>query len=150
MRNSRTLLVEMRPILHIHLHPQTSKSLHPRFYLGRADHPERIKQLAQALRSQPTNIQGIADLDAVGAKGLSRPDVFTLDAAQRNRLGGRLAHPVHTQVVITSLVLHAHRLSQFCFPSGAGLHKRVVAHRHFPASSPFRREGVPLIVNYGN
>ena len=63
----------MRPILHIHLHPQTSKSLHPRFYLGRADHPERIKQLAEALRSQPTNIQGIADLDAVGAKGLSVP-----------------------------------------------------------------------------
>ena len=38
-----TLLVELRPILHIHPHPQTSKRLHLRFYLGRADHPERVK-----------------------------------------------------------------------------------------------------------
>ena len=38
-----TLLVELRPILHIHLHPQTSKNLHLRFHLGRADHPERVK-----------------------------------------------------------------------------------------------------------
>ena len=64
---------------------------------------------------QPTNVQSSVDLGAVGAECLSRPDVFTLDAAQRDRLAGRLAYPVHTQVVITSLVLHTHRLSQFCF-----------------------------------
>ena len=40
---NNALLVELRSILHIHLHSQTSKSLHPRFYLGRADHPERVK-----------------------------------------------------------------------------------------------------------
>ena len=38
-----TLLVELRALLHIHPHPQTSKRLHLRFYLGRADHPERVK-----------------------------------------------------------------------------------------------------------
>ena len=38
-----TLLVELRPILHIHLHPQTSKNLHLCFHLGRADHPQRVK-----------------------------------------------------------------------------------------------------------
>ena len=38
-----TLLVELRPILHIHLHPQISKGFHLRFYLGRAEHPERVK-----------------------------------------------------------------------------------------------------------
>ena len=38
-----TLLVELRPLLHIHPHPQTSKRLHLRFHLGRADHPERVK-----------------------------------------------------------------------------------------------------------
>ena len=35
--------LELRPILHIHLHSQTSKNLHLRFDLGRADHPERVK-----------------------------------------------------------------------------------------------------------
>ena len=38
-----TLLVELRAILHIHPHPQNSQRLHLRFYLGRADHPERVK-----------------------------------------------------------------------------------------------------------
>ena len=38
-----TLLVELRALLHIHPHPQTSKRLHLRFYLGRADHPQRVK-----------------------------------------------------------------------------------------------------------
>ena len=38
-----TLLVELRALLHIHPHPQNSKRLHLRFYLGRADHPERVK-----------------------------------------------------------------------------------------------------------
>ena len=38
-----TLLVELRPLLHIHPHPQNSKRLHLRFHLGRADHPERVK-----------------------------------------------------------------------------------------------------------
>ena len=38
-----TLLVELRPILYIHLHPQTSKRFHLRFHLGRADHSERVK-----------------------------------------------------------------------------------------------------------
>ena len=38
-----TLLVELRPLLHIHPHPQNSKRLHLRFYLGRADHQERVK-----------------------------------------------------------------------------------------------------------
>ena len=38
--------------------------------------------------------------------GLSSPDVFTLDASQRDRLAAGLAHPVHAQVGITSLVLH--------------------------------------------
>ena len=38
-----TLLVELRALLHIHLHPQNSKRLHLRFHLGRADHPERVK-----------------------------------------------------------------------------------------------------------
>ena len=37
------LLVKTCPVLHIHLHPQTSKNLHLRFHLGRADHPERVK-----------------------------------------------------------------------------------------------------------
>ena len=40
---NNALLVELRPILHIHLHPQTSKSLHLRFDFGRTDHPERVK-----------------------------------------------------------------------------------------------------------
>ena len=38
-----TLLVELRPLLHIHPPPQNSKRLHLRFHLGRADHPERVK-----------------------------------------------------------------------------------------------------------
>ena len=38
-----TLLVELRPSLYIHLHPQTSKRLHLRFYFGRTEHPERIE-----------------------------------------------------------------------------------------------------------
>ena len=38
-----TLLVELRALLHIHPHTQTSKRLHLRFYLGRADHPQRVK-----------------------------------------------------------------------------------------------------------
>ena len=38
-----TLLVELRALLHIHPHPQTSKPLHLRFHLGRADHPQRVK-----------------------------------------------------------------------------------------------------------
>ena len=38
-----TLLVELRPLLHIHPHPQNSKRLHLRFHLGRVDHPERAK-----------------------------------------------------------------------------------------------------------
>ena len=37
------LLIKTRAVLHIHLHPQTSKRLHLRFYLGRAEHPERIE-----------------------------------------------------------------------------------------------------------
>ena len=42
-------------------------------------------------RSQPTNIQGLTEVGAVGAECLARANVFTLDAAQRDRLGGRLA-----------------------------------------------------------
>ena len=38
-----TLLVKTHPILHIHLHPQTLKSLHLRFHLGRPGHPEHVK-----------------------------------------------------------------------------------------------------------
>ena len=38
-----TLLVELRPSLNIHLHPQTSKRFHLRFHLGRVDHPKRVK-----------------------------------------------------------------------------------------------------------
>ena len=38
-----TLLVELRALLHIHPHPQNSKRFHLRFYLGRADHPQRVK-----------------------------------------------------------------------------------------------------------
>ena len=40
---NNALLVELRPILHLHLHPQTSKRFHLRFHLGRVDHPERVK-----------------------------------------------------------------------------------------------------------
>ena len=40
---NNALLVELRPILHIHQHPQTSKRFHLRFHLGRADHSERVK-----------------------------------------------------------------------------------------------------------
>ena len=40
---NNALLVELRPILHIHLDPQISKRLHLRFHLGRADHPESVK-----------------------------------------------------------------------------------------------------------
>ena len=40
---NNALLVELRPILHIHLYPQTSKRFHLRFHLGRADHSERVK-----------------------------------------------------------------------------------------------------------
>ena len=40
---NNALLVELRPILHIHLDPQISKRLHPRFHLGRVDHPESVK-----------------------------------------------------------------------------------------------------------
>ncbi len=40
---NNALLVELRPILHIHLGPQISKRLHLRFHLGRADHPESVK-----------------------------------------------------------------------------------------------------------
>ena len=40
---NNALLVELRPILHVHLHPQTLKRFHLRFHLGRVDHPERVK-----------------------------------------------------------------------------------------------------------
>ena len=40
---NNALLVELRPILQIHLYPQTSKCFHLRFHLGRADHSERVK-----------------------------------------------------------------------------------------------------------
>ena len=44
------------------------------------------------------------------------------------------SHPVHVQVVMT-LVLHTHRLSQFCFPFGDSLHKGGVTHRHCPGGA---------------
>ena len=85
--------------------PQLPRQFH-RFTLSSAPskiHPRfRTIAPAQALRSQSTNVQGLADLGAVWAECLSRPNVFTLDAAQRDRLGGRLAHPVHAQVAIRS------------------------------------------------
>ena len=40
---NNALLVELRPVLHIHLHPQVSKRLHLRFHLGRIGHQERVK-----------------------------------------------------------------------------------------------------------
>ncbi len=45
--------------------------------------PERGKELPEALRSQPTKIQGDGALGTVGAECLSRSSVFTLDATQR-------------------------------------------------------------------
>ena len=45
-----TLLVKTRPILHSHLHAQTSKNLHLRFYLGRADHTLRVPKSVKTLR----------------------------------------------------------------------------------------------------
>ena len=96
----------MRPILHIQLPPQISKHLHLRSHLGSADLPERIKYLSQAVRAEATNVQGIADLGTVGAKCLFGSAVFILAAAQRDRLSGRLAYPVHAQVAITCVALH--------------------------------------------
>ena len=40
---NNALLVELRPILHIHLHPQISKRFHLCFHLGRVNHSERVK-----------------------------------------------------------------------------------------------------------
>ena len=96
----------MRPILHIQLPPQISKHLHLRSHLGSADLPERIKYLSQALRAEPANVQGIADPGTAGTERRFASVVFILDAAQRDRLGGSLADPVHAQVPIMSVVLH--------------------------------------------
>ena len=118
--SGNTLLVELRPILHIHLHPQISKRLHPRSHLGRVDHPERIKYLSQTLGAEPANVQGIADPGTVGAERRFGFAVFILAAAQRDRLGCRLADPVHAQVPIIGIVLQRlTRVSQFCFSSRA-------------------------------
>ena len=54
----------------------------------------------------PQTFRVLADLGAVGAECLSRSNIFTLDTTQRDRLGGRLAHPVHAQVAIPFRVLH--------------------------------------------
>ena len=88
------------------MHPEDSKSLHPRIHLDRVDHPERIKYLSQALGAEPANVQGIADPGTVGAERRFGAAVFILAAAQRDRLGGRVADPVHAQVPIMGVVLH--------------------------------------------
>ena len=58
------------------------------------------------LGAEPANVQGIADLGTVGAECLFGSAVFIFAAAQRDRLGGQLAYPVHAQVPIMGVVLH--------------------------------------------
>ena len=137
--SGNTLLVELRPILYIHLHPQTSKRFHLCFHLGRANHPERIKYLSQALGAEPANVQGIADLGTVGAECLFGSAVFILAAAQRDRLGGQLAYPVpRASGDNLSGPSWRYRLPQLCFLSGAVLHKGTVLQR-FGAGRRSRR-----------
>ena len=89
-----TLLVELRPSLYIHLHPQTSKRLHLRFYFGRTETPgaHRITRAGSPIpthkRSEPRPTWAQS-----GQRGLSRPNVFTLDAAQRDRTGWTTGPP---------------------------------------------------------
>ena len=54
---NNALLVELRPILHIHLYPQISKRFHLCFHLGRVNHPERVKPGSLQSESNPSEGQ---------------------------------------------------------------------------------------------